>query len=368
MMPKVLESLLVPIRSLIIKSRPAYKDYLGEETVEEKKVLFSGRFGDDGEITESLVVGETYFVTIDGVEQEMVAQDMSVFNENYVSVGFSNCDLRKTISCDINDLGEVFFRSTSFYEGKEISIYQGETPIASATMSIFEGSTVCVGYGTLYDESFDNFLEDETYTFVVDGESPIRIVSGDAYGFEGFYSENISNLEWMIVARVSIFFSYISDDSSARFSVAKKVVTTKKKYDIKLLPEELLPDTVTKQKEFKAYQEKVEDTLEKAIIAEVNNNVTWYYLKSSEETQLTRVFIGNFGDQSLEIAVGPQTNPEVQIISPVSGSTVSDIEFANKPMITGLSGIVLCSSTPKSTKRFKITVDDTGTLTTTEIT
>ena len=73
-----IESLLAPIRAMIMKSRPAYKDYLGEETVEETRVLVSGTFGKNVESSVTFTEGETYLVNIDGTEQEMAAQDVSL--------------------------------------------------------------------------------------------------------------------------------------------------------------------------------------------------------------------------------------------------------------------------------------------------
>lgn len=79
MMKQIIESILAPVRALIMRSRPAYKDYLGEETVEEKKVLVSGMFN-NGSVNSSAVVteGETYLVSIDGDEKQMTAQDCSL--------------------------------------------------------------------------------------------------------------------------------------------------------------------------------------------------------------------------------------------------------------------------------------------------
>lgn len=76
-----LKDILVPIRALIAKSRPAYKDYLGEEVEEKTVTLASDTFGGDGvTLPEALVEGETYIVTVDGVAQEMVAQDCTLLH------------------------------------------------------------------------------------------------------------------------------------------------------------------------------------------------------------------------------------------------------------------------------------------------
>lgn len=78
MTKQIIESILTPIRALIMRSRPAYKDYLGEETVEEKRVLVSGAFNDLIESSVTFTEGETYLVNLDGVESEMTAQDVSL--------------------------------------------------------------------------------------------------------------------------------------------------------------------------------------------------------------------------------------------------------------------------------------------------
>lgn len=78
MTKQIIESLLTPIRAMIMRSRPAYKDYLGEETVEETRELVSGTFGKDVESSVTFTEGETYLINIDGAEQEMVAQDMTL--------------------------------------------------------------------------------------------------------------------------------------------------------------------------------------------------------------------------------------------------------------------------------------------------
>lgn len=75
-----LKSILASIRALVMKSRPAYKDYLGEETVEKETVFFQSNDISSEEsplLSKPLVEGETYIITVDGVEKEMVAQDVS---------------------------------------------------------------------------------------------------------------------------------------------------------------------------------------------------------------------------------------------------------------------------------------------------
>ena len=87
----------------------------------------------------------------------------------------------------------------------------------------------------------------------------------------------------------------------------------------------------------------------------------------------TNVVIGTSGGTSLTIEVNKEQYPSVAFVPPVYGSNQADFEFRRAtaehphPLITGISGIVVYSSTPNSTKKFKITVDDSGAISVTEV-
>ena len=74
-----LKNILTAVRDMINRSRIAYKDYLGEETVTETKVLVDGTLSEDGPLTlkdpsfTGFVVGEGYEVTVDGATQTLTA-------------------------------------------------------------------------------------------------------------------------------------------------------------------------------------------------------------------------------------------------------------------------------------------------------
>lgn len=87
----------------------------------------------------------------------------------------------------------------------------------------------------------------------------------------------------------------------------------------------------------------------------------------------TNVLIGTSGGTSLTIEVNKEQYPSVAFVPPVYGANQADFEFRRRtevyphPLITGIGGIVVYSSTPKSTKKFKITVDDSGAISATEV-
>ena len=103
-----------------------------------------------------------------------------------------------------------------------------------------------------------------------------------------------------------------------------------------------------------------------------------YYLTPSDTTadsiDSVRTFIGLPAATSLEIIVKDKTNPSVTFTPPVYFNHQADFAFARAtnvyphPQITEIGGIVMYSTTSGSTKKFRITVDDTGTIKATEVT
>ena len=105
-----------------------------------------------------------------------------------------------------------------------------------------------------------------------------------------------------------------------------------------------------------------------------NENECWYRMYNSYADRETTVMgLGSLGGQALQIKVNEKC-PSVAFIPPAYGASQADFEFRRltsayrHPLITGIGGIVVYSSTPNSTKKFKITVDDTGTISATEVT
>lgn len=103
-------------------------------------------------------------------------------------------------------------------------------------------------------------------------------------------------------------------------------------------------------------------------------NDCWYHMYNQYAQNKTTVMdLGSTGAVALSIKVN-EKYPSVAFIPPVYGSEQADFEFRRltsayrHPLITGIGGIVVYSSTPNSSKKFKITVDDTGAIAATEVT
>ena len=128
-----LKNILTAVRDIINRSRIAYKDYLGEETVTETKVLVGGTLSEQGTLTlkdpsfTGFVVGEGYEVTIDDTTQTLTAisdngaiivaniTDFDNPGENYFGVGINPRN------------GQPICKAGGTYIGKTISISQTKT-------------------------------------------------------------------------------------------------------------------------------------------------------------------------------------------------------------------------------------------------
>lgn len=128
-----LKNILTAVRDMINRSRIAYKDYLGEETVTETKVLVEGTLSEQGTLTlkdpsfTGFVVGEGYEVTIDGATQTLTAisinEDVAITNVT----DFGNPGENFFIVAVNPDKGQPICAANGAYIGKTISISQTKT-------------------------------------------------------------------------------------------------------------------------------------------------------------------------------------------------------------------------------------------------
>ena len=118
-------------------------------------------------------------------------------------------------------------------------------------------------------------------------------------------------------------------------------------------------------------------TAENAVRRTITGDSAYYNLEpgaTDDSIHSVHTYIGWSGGTSLGIIVRGKTNPSVTFIPPVYFNHQADFAFARAtyasphPKITEIGGIVMYSTTSGSTKKFCITVDDTGTIKATEVT
>lgn len=127
--------LLDNLRALILKSRPAYRDYIGTEDVIEKTVLISGKLSADGESVNAKDAfkgfdeGETYKVTIGEEAVDATAQYGTGSFSGCIVIGSSNVTPSAEISgwmiCVYNE--NLLGYGTGEWAGKSVEVFTEKT-------------------------------------------------------------------------------------------------------------------------------------------------------------------------------------------------------------------------------------------------
>ena len=127
--------LLDNLRALILKSRPAYRDYIGTEDVIEKTVLISGKLSADGESVNAkdafkgFVEGETYKVTVGDETVDATAQYGTGSFSGCIVIGSSNvmpsAEIPGWMICVYNE--NLLGYSTGEWVGKSVEVFTEKT-------------------------------------------------------------------------------------------------------------------------------------------------------------------------------------------------------------------------------------------------
>ena len=384
-----LTQILKVIRDFVMRNRPCYRDYLGSETETKTIQIGSSVFVDDKGIAEAgflvtdsafagFIIGETYTVSIDGVTADYVARNLSPISdeagpvigttttfdmENHTFDGWicaDACDPDGKVACMAQTL------DTSFV-GKAISISQTKTE----TVKRYKTKL-------LPEYLLPAFLRKN----VVASKSEVQRVADKAADAAdaAFGAHSAANGAQVMASGAQSTANTAKSTAEAAQSTANTAKTTadaaKTTAETAQTTAETVQTTVNEcVKKDNTQQFGINLGSNNAFSGSVQSSEVNYSFMTNDLTDTpTKLNIGAFGGTALTISVTPSRSPTVKITPPVYGATQANIEFASitegypAPQITGLGGITMCSSTPASTKKFKITVDDTGTLKATEVT
>lgn len=356
-----LTQILKVIRDLVMRNRPCYRDYLGSETVTKTVQIGAGTFGEDRgaayadvPIEDSafagFILGETYTVSIDGVTADYVARNLSPISDEAGPVigtattfDMENHTFDGWMAMAALQGGAVACMAQTFdmsFVGKAISISQTKTETVTR-------------YNTklLPEYLLPTFLRKN----VVASKTEVQSAAANAVAAADSAQSTANNAQ-------------------ATANAAKTTAeTAKTTADAAKTTAETTANECVKKSNTRQFGINLGSN--NAFSGSVQSSEVNYSFMTNDITNTpTNLNIGAFGGTALTISVTPSRSPTVKITPPIYGATQADIEFAaiNKgypaPQITGLGGITMCSSTPASTKKFKITVDDTGTLKATEVT
>ena len=377
-----LTQILKVIRDLVMRNRPCYRDYLGSETVTKTVQIGAGTFASskvfviaefpatDTTFT-GFILGETYTVTIDGITADYVARNLSPISDNAGPV----IGTTTTFDMENRTFDGWICAAGRDPDGKVGCMAQThDTSFVGKTISISQTRTETVThYNTklLPEYLLPAFLRQNVVatktevksaaskaTNAADAASTAQIAA-DAAQSAASAAQSTANTAKSTAEAAQSTANTANTTADAAKTTAETAQTTAngcvKKSNTRQFGINLGSNN--------AFSGSVQ-----------SSEVNYSFMTNNITDTPTNLSIGAFGGTALTISVTPSTSPTVKITPPVYGATQADIEFAaiNKgfpaPQITGLGGITMCSSTPASTKKFRITVDDTGTLKATEVT
>ena len=355
-----LKNILTAVRDMINRSRIAYKDYLGEETVTETKVLVDGTLSEYGTLIlkdpsfTGFVVGEGYEVTVDGATQTLTAT---------LSLGIGA--VTNATDPD-NPVGDYFLVSIMSGNQKAFGV-AGGTYIGK-TISISQTKTTTT---KKYDiKKVPQELIPDTIARSVDVAN-VKTKADDAQSTADAAQSTADNAQTaansaQAAADINKEVLDCAFSSVATFTFDKQTLGRDKLgfngyYYYKISGFNPAPENVTS---FKGTRESGHE-LSKITIG--NNCVEYGFF----------IIVASAGVCSLPIT---ETNT-ISFTAPSAGlyarytadypiQTAGTGEFTLRGATGSFSitGLLLKSSTADSTKKFKITVDDTGALSATEVT
>lgn len=374
-----LTQILKVIRDLVMRNRPCYRDYLGSETVTETVQIGAGTFEDNNghamailNVTDpaftGFVLGETYTVTIDGVIADYVARNFLPISEEMGSI----IGTITTYNEGDNTFDGWICLGGASSSGEAYGVAQTlDTSFIGKTISISQTKTETVKrYNTklLPEYLLPAFLRKN----VVATKTEVQKAQTTADDAQTTASTAQSRaLDAQTEASTALTRA---NNAQATANAAKTTAeTAKTTADAAKTTAETTANECVKKSNTRQFGINLGSN--NAFSGSVQSSEVNYSFMTNDITDTPiNLNLGAFGGTALTISVTPSRSPTVKITPPIYGATQADIEFAAitkgypAPQITGLGGITMCSSTPHSTKKFKITVDDTGTLKATEVT
>ena len=376
-----LTQILKVIRDLVMRNRPCYRDYLGTETVTNTVQIGAGVFEDDkGYVYADILIeepsfsgfilGETYTVTIDGVTADYVARNLSPISD-YIG------PLIGTITTA--DMGTGIFDGwyAAAYQLDDSTIYRANTLDTSfiwKNISISQTKTETVKrYNTklLPEYLLPTFLRKNVVASKTEVQSAVDKAT------TAVDAANAAQTTANAAQTTADSAQSTANAAQAAANTAKSTADEAKTKAINAYTKASIAETTANEcvKKSNTRQFGINLGSNNSFSGSVQSSEVNYSFMTNDLTDTpTNLNIGAFGGTALTISVTPSRSPTVKITPPVYGATQANIEFASitkgypAPQITGLGGITMCSSTANSSKKFRITVDDSGTISATEVT
>ena len=379
-----LTQILKVIRDLVMRNRPCYRDYLGSETVTKTVQIGSGVFegfengakaqfiATDSSFT-GFVLGETYTVTIDGVTADYVARNFSLISEETGPI----IGTITTYNTEDNTFDGWICVAGRTPDGKAACMAQTfDTSFVGKTISISQTRTETVKhYNTklLPEYLLPTFLRKNvvaTKTEVQNAQTAADSAQSTADSAQSTAdsaqstareAQRTANTAKNTAAAAQSMANTAKTTADAAFPKTGGDITG----NVKISGRASFPATYTSSSGYPTI-------------------ITGLLLSAGVGSGIVRIHMGTSGlDPSYSSITAIETELDgIRIHKPnvladsgysvvrmeVKGVRLSFVDYYNKtPKTICAKDIILQSSTADSTKKFKITVDDSGTISATEV-
>lgn len=379
-----LTQILKVIRDLVMRNRPCYRDYLGSETVTKTVQIGSGMFEDNtGDVYANILIedpsfsgfilGETYTVSIDGVTADYVARNFSpisedmgpiigtitTFNTEYLTFDGWICIGGRNPAGKVSCTAQTYDMS---FVGKTISISQTKTE------TVKRYKTKLLPEYLLPDFLRKNVVATKTEvqnaadkaTTAVDAANAAQTTADSAQSTASA-AQRTANTAKSTAEAAQSTANTAKTTADAAFPKTGGDITG----NVKISGRVSFPATYTSSSGYPTI-------------------ITGLLLSAGVSSGIVHIGMGTSGiDPSYSSITAIETELDgIRIHKPnvladsgysvvrmeVRGVRLSFVDYYNKtPKTICAKDIILQSSTADSTKKFKITVDDSGTISATEV-
>ena len=370
-----LTALLTDLRALILKSRPAYRDFLGEVTETKTTKILENVVLSENQLMlpaadaafSGFIAGRAYRVVLNGEEKSVVAKDF------YDDVVLSNTEDLENPPNDYwvlvynSEVGKMIASTSGTFLGATISVYYDET------VTTQKWSVKKLAYELLPDrllsalsaaantarkaltaanaaQSTANAAQTTAETAQTTANAALPKTGGTMSGNLTIDTENDSYQT--IISPGKMVLQYVKSTDS----VDNMLVISGKG----------IPRIVAGEDSSTGFKLS-EDGLSLGYTSKDKGGIHLYHSNGSSaagEIVIQHTNPTNYDKERISIA----STGRITCNNSLKFDCGSEIEVVQTYVMTGGSAIILWSSTANSTKKFKITVDDTGTLSATEVT
>ena len=355
-----LKNVLTAVRDMIMRNRVAYKDYLGEVTEAKTMKILENVVLAEGQMMlpvadtafSGFIAGEAYRVVLNGEEKSVVAKDLSGVGVLSNVEDFSNIP---------NDYWALQY---DFEKGKMIADAIGA--FLGATISVYYDEMVTTQKWSVKKLAYE-LLPDRLFSVLSAAANTARKALTAANAAQSTANAALPKTGGTMSGNLTIDTE--NDSYQTIISPGKMVLQYVRQAgsveDTLVISGRGIPRIVAGEDGSAGFKLS-DDGLSLGYTSKDKDGIHLYHSNRSSTAGEIVIQHTNLNNQDKE-RISIASTGKITCNNRLKFDCGSEIEVVQTYGKTGGSAIILWSSTADSTKKFKITVDDSGTLTATEV-